>query len=89
MTMTETTYTSTEVLKILGGKITYRQLDSWTRTGQIRLAHPYNGPGSRRRFTTAEVIALIDLVDRYTALQQQLDEIRSGAIFEQLMRQAS
>ena len=69
-------FTSNEVAQAAG--VTYRQLDYWLRTGWLNIDGNAHGSGSRREFTRAEALALVRMVQRYTAARREVEDIRSG-----------
>jgi hypothetical protein len=72
--------TTHEVIAQLGGRITYRQLDYWIRTGAITIGDTRNpGSGNRRRFSPVEVAALNDFVDMYERVREASDLIADGS----------
>ena len=75
------TFNTYQAAKAAG--ITYRQLDYWLRTGMITLEEGPETPGSghRRRFTTAEVQALIEMAAITRAAREILREMQSGALW--------
>jgi len=73
------------LLKMLDGRITYRQLDYWIRIGAINIAHDGNGSGNHRRFTVEETTAIAALVDLHEQTTAMLDDIRSGRAYTQLL----
>lgn len=80
------TYSATEAIAELDGKITYRQLDYWCRYGAVVLDEDADGSGSRRRFTEIELAALHKLADRYNAINRELEDIRDGKVWQQILR---
>lgn len=80
------TYSATEVIAELDGKLSYRQLDYWCRYGAVVLAEDADGSGTRRRFTEIELAALHKLVARYNAINQQLEDIRDGKTWTEILR---
>jgi hypothetical protein len=74
-----------EVLADLDGRLTYRMLDYWVRTGAVTLQADARGSGSRRRVSPAEAAAIKDLLDFYEQTQHQLERLRSGALFAELL----
>lgn len=80
------TYSATEAIEALNGKITYRQLDYWCRYGAVVLAEEAGGSGTRRRFTEAEMAALHKLADRYNRINQELEDIRDGKVWNEILR---
>jgi len=64
-----------------GGRITYRQLDYWIRTGAVTLGDRERGSGRHRVFTPAEVAALVDLVDAYEMHRDMSALFRDGSLW--------
>lgn len=75
------TYSSTQVLEALNGRLTYRMLDYWCRTGAITPTQPANGSGDRRGFTDIELEAIKDLVDVSEQIRSMLHDLRTGQLF--------
>ena len=76
-------YSTDEVCAIVG--ISYRMLDYWLRRGYITIESPARGSGTQRRFTTDETAALACLVDRYNALNKELDQLADGTMWAAMM----
>lgn len=69
--------------------LTYRMVDYWCRQGWITFASPGCGPGSRRGITAVEMAALREFHETYELFQRALDEMKSGAVFADLVRKHS
>lgn len=77
--------TTPEVVTLFDGRITYRQVDYWIRSGRITIGDTTRGSGSRRTFTRVEVAALIayvDVCERHALLRAQL---ASGQVWRELL----
>lgn len=74
-----------ELLADLDGRLTYRMIDHWIRTGAVALTYDARGSGSSRRVLPAEVAAIRDLVDVYERTGAELARMRSGALFAELL----
>lgn len=70
-----------EVLAWLGGRMSYRQFDWMVRNHQITLEVDGNGPGSTRRVSNAEALALRDVLEQKEACDATLETIRIGELF--------
>lgn len=79
------TYTSQEVLDGLDGRLSYRMLDHWIRTGKVRITYDAHGSGTRRYFTEAERAAIGDLVAHNLRLQRDIEAWESGALFDKYL----
>lgn len=79
---------SVALVQKLAGRVTYRQIDYWCRTGQITLEHPGDGPGSRRRISPAEAFAIEAVVSEVEELNLRIDRLRSGAFFKNALMTA-
>jgi DNA-binding transcriptional MerR regulator len=83
MTATTTALSSTQVVRRLKGRITYRQLDYWTRNGRITPAfRDGEGTGNGRLWSEDDVIALeaiLDVLDRHAS---ELAQIVSGEMWD-------
>lgn len=74
------TYSTREAARAAG--VTYRMLDHWLRTGSVRIAdEQMPGSGHQRRFTSAEVETLIEIVALYRGATTVIDEFRSGQLW--------
>jgi DNA-binding transcriptional MerR regulator len=81
---TTKTYSTREVIAMTG--LSFRVLDYWLRTGAVILADDNTpGSGSPRRYSESEVEAIKRLADRYTAAQTEIDDIRSGKAWMDLV----
>jgi hypothetical protein len=78
------TYTSQEVCALSG--ITYRMLDYWCRTGRIAVKDDASGSGTRRRWTQAELDALILCADRTREANAVLDAFQNGSLWKWAMK---
>jgi len=79
-------FTTTEVLEMTG--LSYRVLDYWLRTGAITLARGTTpGSGVGRRYTEDEVHAIHTLVARYQQANADLEAIRSGKAWSDLLQE--
>ena len=68
--------------------VSYRMLDHWLRKGAIRLSSGYDvGSGMDRLFTQRETEAVKRFAARYRELQDQLEDLRSGAWWKREMEQ--
>lgn len=76
---------TSEVLAALDGRITYRQLDHWIRTGRITLADHARGSGSHRTYTPVEVAALRDFVERSISVELQAIALADGSVWRALI----
>ena len=74
-----------DMLRELDGRVSYRQLDYWARTGAITLRHGAEGSGSRRMVMPDERLAIFALVEHYEMVQADLERLRSGELFQQLL----
>lgn len=78
--------TTYEVMGLLAGRITYRQLDYWIRTGRITLTEKRHGSGAHRTFTDVEVAALLDYVglhEHYKVCGRQMSD---GTVWRDVLR---
>lgn len=73
--------TATEVCRSFGGRLTYRMLDYWVRTGIVQIENNPGGSGNRRTFTPAEVAAIDDILDVRARCLTLLDRFSSGDLF--------
>lgn len=85
--MSETMFTSAEVLEELNGAITYRQLDYWCREGTIHIAHDAEGSGHPRMFTQAEVDALRIFAIKYRQIHEELERLHDGTVWARAVNQ--
>lgn len=76
----ERRYTTEEAAEVAG--VTYRQLDYWLRQGYVVIGAPAHGCGSRRKFATDEVAALVRCVGRMRSAQATLDSFSDGSMWE-------
>lgn len=75
-----------EVMRLLDGRISYRQLDYWIRSGWVTLADVKRpGSGRHRQFTPIEVAALVDFVALYEQLRVVSTCVSDGTAFAQLL----
>lgn len=74
-----------ELLADLEGRLTYRQIDYWIRTGAVRLRNGGHGSGSRRAVMPDERLAIIALVDEYEKMEADKQYLRSGELFLELL----
>lgn len=79
--------TSSEVVAALDGRITYRQLDHWLRTGRIQIADQRHGSGYHRSFTPVEVAALTDYVALHERVSELLGLMADGSAFAGMVDQ--
>lgn len=78
--------TATEVVRSFGGRLTYRMLDYWVRTGIIQIEGNPGGSGNRRMFTPDEIAALDDLIEIRATTLSTLDKFSSGELFAERLR---
>jgi hypothetical protein len=64
-------------------------LDYWLRKGYVLIEHDVLGSGYLRRFTDAELDALIKVVDDLNRAQQIRDDFQSGALWRRAMAEPS
>jgi DNA-binding transcriptional MerR regulator len=78
-------FNTNEVLEMTG--LSYRVLDYWLRTGAINLADGSTRPGSgvSRRYSEDEVEAILLLVSRYQQANDEIEAIRSGKMWAELL----
>lgn len=74
-----------EVLALLDGRATYRQIDYWIRSGRITIANTARGSGAYRTFTRVEVEALIAYVDVYERHTTLAAQFASGQVWRELI----
>lgn len=77
----ETLYNSEGVIAALDGRISYRQLDYWLRTGKITIRHDSNSQGNPRRFTQREVDAIRACLDQVDQARYVLAAFDAGRMF--------
>lgn len=77
--------TSHEVVALLDGRISYRQLDWWIRTGRIQIDDQRHGSGHHRTFTPVEVAALLDYVDLHERVAELLALMANGTAYAQML----
>lgn len=80
-TESDDSLTAMEVIRAFNGRLTYRMLDHWVRTGIVWCQDPANGSGTRRRFTPSEVQAIGDIVEVRLEALETLREFSSGQLF--------
>lgn len=78
-----------EVLRLLGDRITYRQLDYWIRTGRVQVADSGEGSGTRRRFTPREVEALKRYVNLELNHDRAEEDLRSGRAWARILAEVA
>jgi DNA-binding transcriptional MerR regulator len=76
-----------DVMEVLEGRVTYRQVDYWIRAGYIAIADTGRGQGNRRTFTPQEVAALLAYVDLYEHVRELDGFLRDGSAFRGLLLQ--
>ena len=77
-------FTTGEVLEVTG--LSFRVLDYWLRTGAIRLVDGTTpGSGISRRYSQEEVDAIQRLVERYQHATDEIEAIRSGKAWANLV----
>lgn len=67
--------------------VSYRQLDSWIRSGMIFLSSDANGSGTRRSISPMEAEAIKALIVELTAVEARTRFLRSGDFFEAKMNE--
>ena len=81
--------TTHEVMALLDGRITYRQLDYWIRTGRITLSDSPAGSGKHRTFTPIEVAALQEYVAMHELAQTHHAFMVDGSVWLGLLASTS
>jgi hypothetical protein len=76
--------TSAEVLEVCGGRITYRQLDYWLRTGKITCELLYPGSGGLRGFSSDDVRCLLMLLEQLEWAKMIISSVDSGDLWRSL-----
>jgi DNA-binding transcriptional MerR regulator len=85
--MSDTLYTSMEVIELLNHAITYRQLDHWCRTGTIYIDGDTAGSGHHRMFTTDDIEALRLFAVRYRQIHEQLESCYDGTMWSKAVNE--
>jgi len=76
---------SAEVVERLNGRITYRQLDYWIRVGRVTPSVcEADGPGTGRRWSEADVVALHRILDMLERHDQEITRLSSGQMWDDL-----
>jgi len=74
--------TTPQVLAALDGRITFRQLDHWIRTGAISIGYGRaRGSGNRRTFTPAEVAALKAFATAWEMNRTMTELLHDGSVW--------
>lgn len=82
-----TTYSTTQVAEIAG--VTFRMIDYWVRNGHITIRAQARGSGSRRRWTQAELDALVLTVEHVANAQETLDAFARGDLWHDCLKAVS
>lgn len=78
---------SSQVIARLGGRVSYRQLDYWCRTGRIRPQYrDANGSGFGRRWSDHDVDVLEQIVAMIDRHEDEAARIASGEMWQELHR---
>lgn len=77
--------TTQDIIDMLAGRVSYRQIDHWIRVGTITAANRSRGSGTYRQFTRAEASAICEFVDELNRTTAHLDRLRSGEVFAELL----
>lgn len=77
-TQESTTYSTRQAVEAAG--VSYRQADYWARLGLVEPTLGANGSGSRRRYTTEDILALrvVHLLMRHRIPHGTIREVLSG-----------
>ncbi|MEP7115249.1 MAG: hypothetical protein ABI862_18445 [Ilumatobacteraceae bacterium] len=70
-----------EAIDALDGRLSFRMLDYWLRTGVATITHDARGSGTRRQFTDAEVAAISDVADAQIEALAVLERVSSGELY--------
>lgn len=82
---TEELLSSTEVIRRLDGRLSYRQLDYWVRVGRISPSvAEADGTGTGRVWSAADVAALSGIMEVLDRQRQELADLRSGTMWAEL-----
>lgn len=78
---------SAEVLARLDGRVSYRQLDYWVRTGRIRPSYrEARGSGSGRRWSPSDVDALEQIAALIERHDDEAAKLATGQMWRELHR---
>jgi len=80
MTITERTYSSHEVARMVG--VSYRQLDYWIRVGTIDMPDGMPGSGRQRVWTPDDVARLRVIVAARNKALETMEAFFSGALWK-------
>lgn len=76
---------SSEVIRLLDNRLSYRQLDYWVRTGRISPSiRDALGTGDRRVWSPSDVRALAEILEILDRHKRELAELSSGTLWAQL-----
>lgn len=76
---------SSEVIRLLDNRLSYRQLDYWVRTGRISPSvRDALGTGDRRVWSPADVRVLAEILEVLDRHKRELADLSTGTMWAQL-----